>query len=73
MSNVISLQNKKQLTNRQKRSSQLDTDTRLRELEEDVLRLIDHSLELEEKLSRQTGIVRKLLRLLKKAKTEKLS
>lgn len=66
---IVSLQDRRnrrqQLVSRQSH----DTETRIRDLEEDLLRAIDLVLDMERRLETQGGILRRLLRLLKKKLT----
>lgn len=62
---VISLQERRNLQAKKSRKEYLPEPDRIRELEEDVLRLIDLSLEMEERLWKQERFLSKLLRLLR--------
>ena len=63
-SNIRTLADQRQKKNKLNRKQYLDTDTRLRELEEDMLRVIEMSLYLEHTVLYQEKIINKLLRLM---------
>lgn len=63
---VISLQSKRRDKNKVVRRTFLPLEQRLGELEDDVFRLIEFSLEQEERIDSQAAMVRRLLSLLRK-------
>lgn len=65
-SNIISLGTVREENKKVLRKRYLSPDERLGELEADVLRLIEFSLELEERVDSTSNILRQLLRELKK-------
>lgn len=67
MSKVTSLSDRRRKQNALTRRAGEDTETRLRSLEEDQLRLIELSLDLEQRLDQQSKYLRRLLTLVKKA------
>lgn len=64
-SNIISLIPAKEFRERLTKKQYLSTDERIKDLEEDVLRLIEFSMQLEQDLNSQIRFTRKLLHLLK--------
>jgi len=71
-SNIRTLTDQRQKKNKLSRKQYLDTDTRLRELEEDMLRVIEMSLYLEHTVLYQEKIINKLLKLMaEEAKNKK--
>lgn len=63
-SKVTSLTNKRQQRKREERKLGLDRETRIRELEEDVLRLIDFTAHIDKEVSELRKSLNKLLKLL---------
>lgn len=71
-SNIRTLTGQRQKKNNLNRKQYLDTETRLRELEEDMLRVIEMSLSLEYTVQYQEKIINKLLKLMaEEAKSSK--
>lgn len=65
-SNVVSLGDLRKKHEQATRRAYLDPVDRIRDLEADVLRLVDHAMDLEERLFRQERYLSKLTRLLGK-------
>lgn len=65
-SKIISLQQRRNERNRVVRKGYLTPEERIGELEADMLRLIDHSLGLEESVNFQAALLRRLVRLLRR-------
>lgn len=63
-SNIRTLTEQRQKKNKLNRKQYLDTETRLHELEEDMLRVIEMSLYLEHTVLYQEKIINKLLKLM---------
>jgi hypothetical protein len=61
MSKVVTLELQRQKKNKLNRKKYLDTETRLCELEEDMLRVIEMCLFLESTVEYQSNVIRKLL------------
>lgn len=64
-SKIVSLWEAKKQAEKKKRKPYLPTEERLRELEEDVLKLIDMTMLLENTVHHQEQLITKLLHLLK--------
>lgn len=64
MGKVVSLQTRKADNNKRVRKKYLTVEERLSELEVDMLRVVDMSIELQEQVDTNSRIIRKLIRLL---------
>lgn len=64
MSNVISLEELRRKKTGRGRKVSLPTETRIEELEQDQVRLIDMAMDMERRLFRQERYISKLVRLL---------
>lgn len=65
---IVSLQSRKAHKNKLGRKQYLDTETRIRELEEDMLRVIEMSLYLEHTVQYQEKLIARMIRALADAK-----
>lgn len=61
LSKIVSLEHIRKEQNKKARKAFLSPQERIGELEQDVLRLVEFSLELEERLNSQASFIRKLL------------
>ena len=68
-SNITALGTVREEQNRVLRKKYLTPEERLGELEADVFRLIEHSLELQERGDSTSNMLRKILRLLRRRNT----
>lgn len=67
---VVSLESRRERAEKLDRKQYLDAETRLRELEEDMLRVIEMCMELDSTVHSQRNVIFKLLRLLRRREDE---